>query len=61
MKVNQGFAPPAGRRTDLDKYPQPCGACHKPVPEIGAHIVCSPYGPDMHVMYCPEHCPCAGE
>ena len=64
MKVNQGFAPPAGRRTDhdvrLDEDVEGvrCGTCRVTVPAGTAHIVVSPFGPNMHVMYCPEHCPC---
>lgn len=57
--MNPGFAPPAGRKVILDKYPVMCGECGRPVPEEGSHIVVSPYGPDMHVMYCPGCCPCS--
>lgn len=67
MKVNQGFAPPAGRKSDYDVRLDAdvvgvrCGQCRKTVPAGTAHIVISPYGPDMHVMYCPECCACAAQ
>jgi hypothetical protein len=59
--VNQGFAPPAGRRVPIGPYPIVCGGCGGLVPEAGAHIVCSPVSPDLHVMFCPGCCPMHGE
>jgi hypothetical protein len=35
-----------------------CGHCHEIVPDGTAHIVLSPKGPNHHIMYCPDHCPC---
>lgn len=60
-KQNRGFTSPGGRRTPQDSriFHQSvvCGSCGGIVPD-GAHIVIHPAGPDMHVMYCPDHCPC---
>lgn len=62
--ANQGFPPAAGRRVIGDARLDGgtslviCGRCAQVVPSGTAHIVISPYGPDMHVMYCPDHCPC---
>ncbi len=35
-----------------------CDRCGQELPDGKTHIVCSPYGADFHVMYCPECCPC---
>lgn len=63
--MNRGFvSSPGGRRLDYDPdidgvASVGCGRCGKSVPAGVAHIVTHPCGPSMHVMFCPEHCPCA--
>lgn len=61
--MNRGF--PGGKHPEPAEYDRAidgsptvwCGACQAVVAGGTAHIVLSPYGPDMHVLYCPSCCP----
>ena len=36
----------------------PCASCGVDVPDGGAHVVLSEWGPDHHALFCPPCCPC---
>ncbi len=64
MSVNRGFPPTSPTANPDSDYHIDgrevvmCGKCKRTVPAGKAHIVVHPAGPNMHVMFCPEHCPC---